>query len=445
MKTLRLSLKNLTRQKRRSATLAIAIAFGFFIVTFLDTFVSGIVSNLENQFTQIIGGTVLVQGLKKLPPEAGQKRSTLVHTMEDKNYIQKIVDESKIKYKYTNHYSNTSATMIFEGNKSNAVIYGRDLTEKNLLDSLQFVEGNVEDFSLPDTIIITEKTAEALNVHVNESIVLKTTTIYGQNAVGDFVVRGIFKGNSFLSTIMAYTNIEDLNKVIELPEGGYTTFTVYLDNKDDQYKLSLYIENAIREDGNPVTNRIEAATTNPNNIGKGLEKQLTPEDIQWDGVKYAIETIYDEIPFLSTVFFYVHAITFSILMVILLIVMIGISNTYKMVLYERIKEIGTMRALGTTRTDVKRIFKNEATLLGLIGAFAGMIFAFIIAFIVSSIPFHNETLSFFLYKNHFTFKISVLSILVQYILLIILTRVAVIRVAAKAAKMSPAEALSTVK
>ena len=244
---------------------------------------------------------------------------------------------------------------------------------------------------------------------------------------------------------MAYTNIEDLNKVIELPEGGYTTFTVYLDNKDDQYKLSLYIENAIREDGNPVTNRIEAATTNPNNIGKGLEKQLTPEDIQWDGVKYAIETIYDEIPFLSTVFFYVHAITFSILMVILLIVMIGISNTYKMVLYERIKEIGTMRALGTTRTDVKRIFKNEATLLCLIGAFAGMIFAFIIAFIVSSIPFHNETLSFFLYKNHFTFKISVLSILVQYILLIILTRVAVIRVAAKAAKMSPAEALSTVK
>ena len=445
MKTFKLSLKNLTRQKRRSATLAIAIAFGFFIVTFLDAFVSGIVSNLENQFTQIIGGTVLVQGLKKFPAEPGQKRSTIVHVMEDKNYIQQIVDKSKIKYKYTNHYSNTSATMIFEGNKTNAVVYGRDLTDKNLLDSLQFTEGNPEDFSLPDSIIITDKTAEALNVHVNDTIIFKTTTIYDQNAVGDFVVRGIFKGNSFLSTIMAYTNIEDLNKVIELPEGGYTTFTVYLENKDDQYKLAQFIEDSIKEDGNLVTERAEAVKTNPNNIGKGLEKQINPESVQWDGVKYAVETIYDELPWLLTVFFYVHAITFSILMVILLIVMVGIANTYKMVLYERIKEIGTMRALGTTRIDIKRIFKNEATLLCLIGAFAGMIFAFIVAFIVSLIPVHSEVLSFFLYKNHFTFQVSVVSILIQYILLIVLTRLSVIRVASKAAKMSPAEALSTVK
>ena len=445
MKTLKLSLKNLTRQKRRSATLAIAIAFGFMIVTLFDTFVSGVVSNFENQFTQLFGGTVLIQGLKKLPPEAGQKNSSLIHVMEDKGYLQQIVDKSKIKYSNLNHYSNTSATMIFEGNTSNAVVYGRDLTDKNLIDALQIIEGNKDEFTLPNSIILTDKTAEALNVHINDTIIFKTTTIYGQNTVEDFIVRGIYKGNSFLGTLMAYTNIEDLNRVIELPEGGYTTFTVYLENKNDQYKLAQFIEEEIRKNGKPVTERALAVETNPANIGKGIEKQLTPEEIQWDGIKYAIETIYDELPFLSYVFFYVHAITLTILLVILLIVMVGIANTYKMVLYERIKEIGTMRALGTERKYVKRIFKNEATLLCLIGAVVGMLMAFFIGYSVSQITIESEILSFFLYKNHFTFKVSVFSIILQYALLIILTRLSVLRVASKASKMSPAEALSTVK
>ena len=34
--TLKLSVKNLTRQKRRNAILALAIAFGFLVVTFID-------------------------------------------------------------------------------------------------------------------------------------------------------------------------------------------------------------------------------------------------------------------------------------------------------------------------------------------------------------------------------------------------------------------------
>ena len=36
-----LALKNLTRQKRRNAVLAIAIAFGFFVVTTVDGLVTG--------------------------------------------------------------------------------------------------------------------------------------------------------------------------------------------------------------------------------------------------------------------------------------------------------------------------------------------------------------------------------------------------------------------
>ena len=94
MNTIKLSLKNLTRQKIRNATLALAIAFGFLVVTFIDTFTTGIVGNLENQVTQLVGGTVLVQGLEKNPPKGDEKKSTIVNIMRDQNYIRNIVEKS---------------------------------------------------------------------------------------------------------------------------------------------------------------------------------------------------------------------------------------------------------------------------------------------------------------------------------------------------------------
>ena len=116
-----------------------------------------------------------------------------------------------------------------------------------------------------------------------------------------------------------------------------------------------------------------------------------------------------------------------------------------MVLYERIREIGTMRALGMTGKDTRGVFTNEAVILCIIGAIAGLIFAVIVMALIHLIPISNEALSFFLSKGHFSFKVSVVSIIVQYIMLIILTSWAVRGSAKQAARMSPAEALRTVK
>ena len=74
-KVLKLSLKNLTRQKRRNAVLAIAVSFGFFVVTLLEGFVTGMVRNMEDTAIEMLGGNVLLCGFEKEPPafEGGKK------------------------------------------------------------------------------------------------------------------------------------------------------------------------------------------------------------------------------------------------------------------------------------------------------------------------------------------------------------------------------------
>lgn len=57
---------------------------------------------------------------------------------------------------------------------------------------------------------------------------------------------------------------------------------------------------------------------------------------------------------------------------------IGIINTMIMATYERIREIGVMRACGATRATIRRLFTFEAAMLGFWGGMFGMIVSFVL-------------------------------------------------------------------
>lgn len=446
MKTiLKLAVKNLTRQKRRSAILALAIAFGFFVVTCIGGLTTGAVGNLEDSITQLLGGTVLVAGYEKIPAETENGNDKLINIVRDKDYIKNLVENNNIKYDYFSHYTMSTGQLVFNGEKTLATVYGRDFEEKHFLDSLQVVKGDLNSLKGTNSVIINDSLAKNLNLEIGDELLYTTTTIYGQNNVADLKVGAIIKSTNFLTGIMLYTDINYLNQIVELPEGSYNAFTIFLKNKKESNAVAFLLENLIRKDGIEVTNRIDAFKTNPKNPGRGIEKQLLGKDYKWEGVKYAVETLDDEVPAIKTVLSVVNTVTTNILLVILLIVMVGVSNTYRMVLYERIREIGTMRALGMSGKDTGKVFTCEAIILCLIGALAGLILSIILMSLLGIGTIQNESVAFFLNKGHISFKLSFASILTQYILLILLTIFAVRGSAKKASQMSPAEALRTVK
>jgi ABC-type lipoprotein release transport system permease subunit len=58
--------------------------------------------------------------------------------------------------------------------------------------------------------------------------------------------------------------------------------------------------------------------------------------------------------------------------VALFVAFIGIANTMIMSIYERTREIGTLKAMGASRSDIRQMFMLEAGLIGLFGGFAGL-------------------------------------------------------------------------
>lgn len=56
----------------------------------------------------------------------------------------------------------------------------------------------------------------------------------------------------------------------------------------------------------------------------------------------------------------------------LLVAAIGIANTMVMSIYERTREIGVMKVIGASVSDIRRIFLTEASLIGLLGGVLGV-------------------------------------------------------------------------
>lgn len=69
--------------------------------------------------------------------------------------------------------------------------------------------------------------------------------------------------------------------------------------------------------------------------------------------------------------------------IVFIVVLMGIVNTLTMSVMERVREIGTLRAIGMRRTGILRLFALEGGVLGLLGCAAGVAFTFAIGSIIN--------------------------------------------------------------
>lgn len=71
----------------------------------------------------------------------------------------------------------------------------------------------------------------------------------------------------------------------------------------------------------------------------------------------------------------------------LLVSAIGIANTMYMSVMERTRQIGTLKALGSTNLEVMLLFLFEAGLMGFVGGVIGILCGFIISGLISLVGF----------------------------------------------------------
>lgn len=121
----------------------------------------------------------------------------------------------------------------------------------------------------------------------------------------------------------------------------------------------------------------------------------------------------------------------------LLVCFVGIANAMFMTVQERFREIGTMKCLGALDAFIVKIFLLESAMLGLIGTLAGMLIGLVLAAARQTLRYGAPTLSYFPWGS-----ILIAAILAAAIGLV-LSVLAAIFPAQKAARMEPVAAMRT--
>ena len=135
----------------------------------------------------------------------------------------------------------------------------------------------------------------------------------------------------------------------------------------------------------------------------------------------------------------IDVMTFFIKLMLVAIVLISILNVMIMAVYERVREIGTIAAIGTSPRKILSLFLVEGFCLGLTGAVAGVLLALgiIVALNLSKLSFSfGQATGLILAPT-----IAPLEVLTASVMVIIVSVLASLQPAYKASRMEPIDAL----
>jgi putative ABC transport system permease protein len=258
-------------------------------------------------------------------------------------------------------------------------------------------------------ILIPELLANGLKVKVGDTVVVIATNKDGSVNGKQFVVGGIIESVTGPGGRDGYMHIEDAMEVLRMEEMEISEVAVRL---KDFGKL--------------------------NAVNDKMDKLLSKELNKQGKAIFDVRTWERLSPFYNVARM-IDVMTFFIKIMLIAIVLISIMNVMIMAVFERIREIGTIAAIGTMPEKILSLFLIEGFSLGISGAAAGNILAIIIVFVMNVVKitfnFGRQTglaLSPSLKVDDMLF-ISAIAIAASVI--------AALQPALKASRMEPVEAL----
>jgi len=179
------------------------------------------------------------------------------------------------------------------------------------------------------------------------------------------------------------------------------------------------------------------------NTDDAIEKYRELGRKKWKGTVVDVATMYETASDILKLEGVLKLITFSAVLVLFFIIVLGVVNTLRMTIRERTREIGTIRAIGMQKNDVRNSFIFETFFLTLFASVAGTLAGFAGIWILSHITINmqDNPLGMLLVNGHLYFLPTVSGIVENILLIIAIAVVTAYFPARRAATMSPASAL----
>lgn len=228
------------------------------------------------------------------------------------------------------------------------IVSGVEILQEDLLFDLKWKmkEGVIENLlHNRNGIIMGRGLAKKLNVHMGDRVYV--TTASGTRMLVKIV--GIFSsGVGAIDDVKSYANLQDVQQMLRKPASYITDIN-----------MKLFDTDAAKEKCVAIRNRFGV-------YGEDWETANAP---------------------ILMSFVIRNAMTYIVVITLLVVAGFGIYNILNMTIYEKMKDIAILKALGFEGGSVVRIFMLQSLIIGAFGAMGGLLLGFTTSYSLSRLPF----------------------------------------------------------
>jgi putative ABC transport system permease protein len=404
----KIAIRNLLRYKRRTLLTASLITIGVvFVLAFVS--ISGSFKNMMiGQITDSMLGHLqvhrkgFVASIETLPLNLNLKGGAIGRLEKILNE-QPEIDAYSPRVKFAGMFSNFTETSSI---RLTAIYPEKEFKTVPLLPGR--VTDGVKDLKAGG-ILIPELLARGMKIKPGDAVVIVATNADGSVNGKQFIVTGVMESATGPGGRDGYVHMDDARELLRMEGQQVSEYAVRL---KDFGKLAAF--------------------------GEKLDSLLAKELNQQGKPIFELHTWEKLSPFFNIARM-IDLMTFFIKLMLIAIVLISIMNVMIMAVYERIREIGTIAAIGTLPGKIMSMFVIEGFCMGVGGALIGDIVGIALIHILNLFKITYD----FGQQKGFILQagVSPADILVISATVIIVSVIASLQPAFKASRMEPIQAL----
>jgi ABC-type antimicrobial peptide transport system permease subunit len=321
-----LAIKNLLNRKMRTILTATGVAISVGFIIFLISFTAGLQRITINQVADI-------ETLKTL--DVSIAKSKLLKL--DDETIERFEGFSRVDSVRPEIVSATR--IIYDKSEVDGIVYGKNV-DNILLEDVKLLYG--ENYN--------EKSDEAI---VNLAYLDQLTNLSApEEMIGETIQLNIIIGSG-----LSVTNNQSNFFTVDVKVVGII---------DDETAPYIYIPLRIFKEHN-INNYSSAKVIVKNDSDVDVVK------VQIENLGYKVSSIKETIDQIKEFFNLFQMIIIFLGSIAVIIASLGVFNTMTVALLEKTKEVGFMKALGTTKKTIYSLFIMESSIIGLLGTISGVI------------------------------------------------------------------------
>jgi putative ABC transport system permease protein len=314
----RLSRENAMRNPRRTASTAAAIIIGVTLVGFITVFASSAQSSIRSSIDQGFTGDYIVQPTNQFADLSGAPPA-LAEELRSADGVDTVTAAGAAPMRID----------LPDGEAPSPFVGAIDPESFTRVFDVEMTEGTIED-TPDDGLLLNRQVAASEDLAIGDEVTL--TSASGEEA-----------------TVRVHAITDDAAILQQ-----WTITRVRLDElqpRPTDFTLGILLDDgASPNDARPVLDEVMEPYPTMN---------LQDRDEFTDSVVGVISTLLNVI--------------YGLLAISIIIALIGIANTLSLSIHERTRELGLLRAMGMTRTQVRTLVRWEAVIVALIGTSVGLL------------------------------------------------------------------------